>query len=175
MIAGLGDSLTAGWLVEQSFFTMACTALNIRGLNLGMPGNTAKDGLARVYQAFTNQKPSLLLIQFGINDWSINEDLEEFQNNLFSISKIATKNGIKPILLTSCPIEYHPSSLEQYYKQIRLLAKRENIALYDLARCWRQSPNEVGLYMEDGVHPSSLGHKRMANCLIESLKNEDHL
>ncbi|MCP4676115.1 MAG: hypothetical protein GY854_11535 [Deltaproteobacteria bacterium] len=73
-IAGLGDSLTYGWMVRHGFFDRFLDGLETRypdarliRINAGVPGDTAAGGVSRLDRVL-EKKPNLLIVQFALND-----------------------------------------------------------------------------------------------------------
>ena len=106
--------------------------------------------------------------------------LEDFYNNLKSISLKAQNNGATPVLLTS-PIPslekyYIPGSIsplhtihEQYNMTIRELAKNENVPMVDLAL---EFDKYNGLFDDadyDPIHFNARGHRLAAELIARKI------
>lgn len=176
-VAGLGDSLTYGWMVSQGYFERFVLALTARWpdaditcINAGIPGDTALGGLRRI-DAVLNQKPTLVLVQFGLNDLFSGVDPASFEKSYRQIaSRVIDANAI-PILVVSSSL---PNPLEQkkatgYYDIIRHLGKELGLPVAD-TDLHLQNSSEMrdapeNLYLDDGSHPSDQGHRIMADAL----------
>jgi acyl-CoA thioesterase I len=180
-IAGLGDSLTNGWMVSQGFFDgfidklkNALPETKIISHNKGIPGDTAQGGLERLDQIL-KIKPDLLTIQFGINDCFSYHNIGLYYEALEKIIKKTQKNGTVPVPVTSCPLsemlEY--AQVKPFYRAIREIGKDHEVKIADLEKYWLEKAGrgEVNMFLPDGVHPSENGHECMAQGLFEFIFN----
>lgn len=178
-IAGLGDSLTYGWMVRRGFFDRAVDLLagrlpqtQIVRINAGVPGDTAPGGFLRAASALA-AKPDALAIQFGLNDCYAGVSPAEYDAAVRRIADLAARAGAVPILVTSPPtaLPGGPEAMDPYYGALRRLAAERALALADVDAAWRALPPDraTGLYLDDGVHPSDAGHALMADVLLAAL------
>jgi len=146
------------WLQEQ-----LPTILNrkIKIINSGVSGDTTADAKCRLKEDVLDHKPDLVIIQFGVNDQSIRQDLEleramvsleDFTYNiLFLINKIR-KIQANIVLVTPGLILWNDSfrstyfklpyqldkrhglngNLENYVHMIRKIALKEEVTLIDI-------------------------------------------
>jgi acyl-CoA thioesterase-1 len=174
-IAGLGDSLTYGWMVERGFFDRFVDGLaqrfpraSIERQNHGIPGDTSEGGLARLSEVLAWQ-PDVVIIEFGLNDCFLSVPPAEVGRLQSVIAQDVEKAHSQPILCTSCPL-LEPSErkvVEPYYQAIRDAAEKVGAPLADLDLGWRDSsPVVAELFLEDGIHPSDLGHEIMSKVLL---------
>ncbi len=177
-IGGLGDSLTYGWEVERGFFDRFCNGLASRHprtslvrLNEGVPGDTARGGLARL-PAMLSQSPHLLLVQFGLNDMFCGIPVSSYAESLAGIVDQAMEAGVRPWLVVSSPLALprEESLARAYYDAIRELGHDRGVTVADLDAFWRSrfDPGrpEGRLFLADGVHPDDAGHALMADGLL---------
>lgn len=176
-LAGLGDSLTQGWLVKKGFFDRFCDRLSekfsrakIHRINAGIPGDTAAGGLYRLDRLIT-QSPGWVVVQFALNDCYSGIDVSEFEKNIESIAKKLLEKEINPILATSCPVP-DPGFLESadlFYAAIAEVGQRLSVPVARLDEYWKQNQPARGesLYQWDGVHPTDWGHALMAEGLLK--------
>lgn len=174
-IAGLGDSLTYGWMVERGFFDRFVDGLarrfpraSIERQNHGIPGDTSEGGLARLSEVLA-LRPDVVTIEFGLNDCFLSVPPEEVGRLQAVIAQEIEKAHSQPILCTSCPL-LEPSErkvVEPYYQAIRDAAEKVQAPLADLDLGWRDSsPVVAELFLEDGIHPSDRGHEIMSKVLL---------
>jgi lysophospholipase L1-like esterase len=179
VVAGLGDSLTFGWMVRRGFFDRAVDGLGARfpqaaidRINAGVPGDTAPGGFLRAAGVLA-QKPDAIAIQFGLNDCYAGVSVAEYDAAVRRIADLATRAGALPILVTSCPTELPdgPAAMAPYYAALRALAAERTLPLADADAAWRALPpaRTAALYLDDGVHPSDAGHALMADVLLAAL------
>ena len=172
-IAGLGDSLTYGWMVRRGFFDRCVDALSgrfpdvaISRINAGVPGDTAPGGFLRAAGVLA-ARPLAIAIQFGLNDCYSGVSPGEYDAAVRRIADLAVRAGALPILVTSCPTDLDggPAAMDPYYGALRSLAAERSFPLADIDAAWRALPpaRAGALYLEDGVHPSDDGHAFMAD------------
>jgi len=96
----LGDSITEGWHLEQSFPGKPY-------VNRGIGGQTTPQMLVRTYPDVIDLKPAAVIILAGTNDIAQNtgpETLTMVEENLMAITELAQRHGIKVILCAVMPV-----------------------------------------------------------------------
>lgn len=178
VVAGLGDSLTAGWLVHRGFFDRFCDGLAARFpraklecVQAGVPGDTVFDGLDRVDEVIGRQ-PDLVVVQFGINDCFGGVYRHEFQETLGVLVDKLLAAGAQVILATSNPLSdpTDQDAVRHFYTAIREVGRSRGVPVAHLDQLWlahlQAAPGTVGLYQPDGVHPTDEGHEILALGLL---------
>ena len=178
VVAGLGDSLTCGWLVRRSFFERFCDGLEarypaaaLRRVNSGVPGSTALEGLERV-NAVLRHRPQLAMVQFGLNDCFGGVSSSEFRKALGMITDRLLEGEAMVILVTSNP----PSdaagrdAVQHFYEVVREVGLSRGVPVAHLDRIWlahtRRTLGADRVYQIDGVHPTDEGHEILAMGLL---------
>ena len=96
----LGDSITDGWNLAQSFPDKPY-------VNRGISGQTTPQMLVRMYPDVIDLKPAALIILAGTNDISRNtgpETLTMIEENFQAMTELAQAHGIKVILCSVMPV-----------------------------------------------------------------------
>ncbi|MGD0964125.1 MAG: SGNH/GDSL hydrolase family protein [Candidatus Acidiferrales bacterium] len=96
----LGDSITEGWHLDQSFPGKPY-------VNRGIGGQTTPQMLVRMYPDVIDLKPAAVIILAGTNDIAQNtgpETLTMIEENLMAITELAQRHGIKVILSAVMPV-----------------------------------------------------------------------
>jgi hypothetical protein len=96
----LGDSITDGWRLAQSFPDKPY-------VNRGISGQTTPQMLVRMYPDVIDLKPAALIILAGTNDISHNtgpETLTMIEENFQAMTELAQAHGIKVILCSVMPV-----------------------------------------------------------------------
>jgi acyl-CoA thioesterase-1 len=179
VVAGLGDSLTYGWMVRRGFFDRCvdtlsgrCPQAAISRINAGVPGDTAPGGFLRAAGVLA-ARPDAVAIQFGLNDCYSGVSPGEYDGAVRRIADLAVRSGALPILVTSCPTDLKggPEAMDPYYGALRALAAERSFPLADIDAAWRALPpaRASALYLDDGVHPSDEGHAFMADVLLAAI------
>ena len=179
LIAGLGDSLTYGWMVQQGFFDRLGDSLaeaypraNIEYIKDGVPGSMATEGLGRV-DSILREKPDVVIVQFALNDCFSGMSVDEFESAYMSITEKVIAGQAIPILATSCPVmdPVFDRDVAGFYEVIVEIAEQLQVPLADMAAYWRSRQVRLDdvqvLYQSDGAHPTDLGHALMAAGLLE--------
>lgn len=131
-IVAFGDSTTAprGPVIVYEHLLgveLPERGMDARVVNAGVPGNTTEQARARLQKDVLDRKPSLVVVQFGINDSAVqvNADppakgpavaLEKYQDNLREIVRAVRKSGARVILMTPNSMRWTPKFLAFYGK-----------------------------------------------------------
>lgn len=180
-LAGLGDSLTYGWLVQRGFFDRFADGLErrfpkaaLRRSNHGVPGDTAAGGLGRVGHVL-REGPDVVTVQFGLNDLFCGVPPAAFARDMDDIAERILEAGALPVLATSSPLQWpeEQRAAESFYGAIRDIGARRSLPVADCAAHWRASAGPPAawsrLLQDDGVHPTDAGHALMAEALLALL------
>ncbi len=171
VIAGLGDSLTEGWMVSSGFFDRFVAMLaqkypeaRISGITAGVPGDTAAGGLSRI-DCVLVRRPDLVTVQFGINDMYMGESVGVFDESIRAMVGRFQSSGSIPVLTTSCPMksEKDREGIAPFYHAILTAGEDLGAPVADTALYWASHMAcWEGLLQPDGVHPTDEGHRLMA-------------
>jgi acyl-CoA thioesterase-1 len=181
VIACFGDSITAGLGVDPTVNYPADLQheLDTRGYryrvaNLGVSGETTKDGLERVSQVLA-RKPDLVIVEFGGNDGLRGLPAEESQKNLLGIVSALRRGGTKVLLVAiTLPKQYGPDYISRFEAIYPTIAKQANVPLLGFAQFSKGMFAEPSNVQDDGIHPTAAGDaiiaKNVANNLVPMLK-----
>lgn len=162
----IGDSLSVGVGAdkpEEGYVGLLEKRLGIKIVNKGISGNTTGDGLSRLEEDVLEQKPALVIIELGGNDFLRKaEPAEVFANLEKMIDRIQAQQV--PILLLGIQ-----SSLlrDQHEADFRALAERKGTAYV---------PNIVAdvaanqALKADAIHPNSAGYVKLADRIEPELR-----
>ncbi len=95
----MGDSITAGWKLDESFPGKPY-------INRGIGGQTTPQMVVRFRQDVIDLKPKVVIILAGINDIAGNTGpmtLEQTEGNIASMAELARANGIRVVLCSVLP------------------------------------------------------------------------
>jgi lysophospholipase L1-like esterase len=95
----MGDSITQGWKLDESFPGKPY-------INRGIGGQTTPQMVVRFRQDVIDLKPRVVVILAGINDIAGNTGpmtLEQTEGNIASMAELATANGIRVALCSVLP------------------------------------------------------------------------
>jgi lysophospholipase L1-like esterase len=105
----LGDSITDGWKLEESFPGKPY-------VNRGISGQTTPQMLVRMYPDVIDLKPAAMVLLAGTNDIARNtgpSTAEMIQENIMAITELAQQHGIKVLLCSITPISDYPFLAQQ--------------------------------------------------------------
>jgi lysophospholipase L1-like esterase len=165
----LGDSITDGWRLAQSFPDKPY-------VNRGIGGQTTPQMLVRMYPDVIDLKPAALIILAGTNDISRNtgpETIAMIEENFQAMSELAQAHGIKVILCSLTPVSDYtknkqtggrpPADILKLNAWLREYAGRIHGGFADY---YRATVDDKGMlregYSEDGLHPNVKGYELMA-------------
>ena len=164
----MGDSITEGWNLEESFPGKPY-------INRGISGQTSSQMLLRFRQDVIDLKPKVVVILAGTNDIAENTGpvtLEQVEGNLMSMAQLATANHIRVVLCSVLPsVHYwwHPElkdpapRIVALNKWIKAYAAEKGYVYVDYYSAMADAAGGLPKKLSpDGVHPSAAGHAVMA-------------
>lgn len=188
-VVWLGDSITAAYTYGryiETFFLLRRPDLDLTFFNAGIGGHSALDGLNRLDRDVLVHRPTVVVINFGMNDaaYPSTSPHAAFIQNIQTIIARLREGGVKRIIwVEPSPANIagvtSPSKLIDRQKQLERLVSAMQAQAVDadvLKVQWQQplknalaltaSSPDVKL-IPDRIHPSALGHALMA---VEFLK-----
>jgi lysophospholipase L1-like esterase len=162
----LGDSITAGWKLEQSFPGKPY-------INRGISGETSPQMLVRFRQDVIDLHPKAVVILAGTNDIAGNTGpmtLEQTEENLASMADLAMANGIRVVLCSVLPafdFSWNPgqepaSKIATVNEWIKAYAARKSYEYVDYHSAMKDARGGLPPALSrDGVHPLPAGYALM--------------
>jgi lysophospholipase L1-like esterase len=165
----LGDSITDGWRLAQSFPDKPY-------VNRGIGGQTTPQMLVRMYPDVIDLKPAALIILAGTNDISRNtgpQTLSMIEENFQAMTELAQAHGIKVILCSLTPISDYtknkqtvarpPADILRLNAWLREYAAKVHAGFADY---YTATVDDKGMlregYSDDGLHPNLKGYELMS-------------
>ncbi len=171
VIVAFGDSLTAGYGAApgESYPDYLQRDLDQAGYhyriaNLGISGNTTKDGVDRLKDVLA-LKPKVVIVAFGGNDGLRGLPIDATRNNLDQIVSTLTASGSKVVLGgITLPPNYGPDYIRQFNETYALLAKKFHAPLlpFMLIKVY----GTPGSMQSDGIHATAQGNQQVAQNLL---------
>ena len=167
VIACFGDSLTAGYGVDSAdSYPSRLQALldkagyHYRVVNLGISGETTKDGLGRVDRVLALH-PAITVVEFGGNDGLRGVPVASSRANLDAIVDHLRAGGTSVALAgITLPPQFGQAYIQQFNQTYHVVASKYSVPLYPflLQDVWGVS----GSIQQDGVHPTAQGCRQVA-------------
>lgn len=164
----MGDSITQGWNLENSFPGKPY-------INRGISGQTSPQMLVRFRQDVIDLKPKVVVILAGTNDLAGNTGpmtLDESEGNIASMAELADANRIRVVLCSVLPsvgFPWHPGlanpapRIAVLNKWIQAYAVRKGYIYVDYYSAMKdRAGGLLPNLSRDGVHPLPTGYRIMA-------------
>lgn len=170
----VGDSLTAGLgLSAESAYPNVLSDLMTESdiptqiVNAGVSGDTTAGGLRRIDWVIS-QKPDLILIELGANDGLRGIPITEVASNLSEmVDKVQEANIDVMLVGMQIPPNYGKEYARQFKEVFPRVANEQGVPL--LPFLLKDVAGVRDLNQPDGIHPTSKGHKIMAQTVYEFL------
>lgn len=203
--AGKSNVLVKMKPVKDSFnHTVTNFEENIKVINAGVGGNTTVDLLKRVDKDVIAKKPDLVIMMVGTNDMLNTEKLIDYKTysaNLELLIKKIKSCGSKLVLMNPIPadsvylFDRHDKSLfketpnekiDKVGAIVKSLAMQNEVHFYDLNAEFKAMNlplhnqdmfirNQKNSGKKDGVHPTALGYRFIAQNVFHFLKENELL
>jgi acyl-CoA thioesterase I len=171
VIVAFGDSLTAGLGTApgESYpdylqHDLDQAGYQYRVANLGVSGNTTKDGVDRLKDVLA-LKPKVVIVAFGGNDGLRGLPIDATRQNLDQIVSTLTASGAKVVLGgITLPPNYGPDYIKQFNETYALLVKKFHAPLlpFLLIKVY----GTPGSMQADGIHATAQGNQQVARNLL---------
>jgi lysophospholipase L1-like esterase len=187
----LGDSITVAhtWTRNvETYFRLRHPDLQLVFVNSGIGGHTAQDGLNRLQRDVLAHKPSVVLVNFGMNDagYPAGTDGGAFERNMEEIHQRLEASGVRLVAW----IEPSPCDVEGATRKSGVRARDERLASWgphvlgqpkrsgrvvvpwrvpvlEAMSSWRAATGNS--LIPDRIHPSAAAHGVMAAKVLEGL------
>lgn len=175
VIACFGDSLTAGYGVDIDSSYPADlqreldqAGYHYRVVNMGISGDTTKDGLARIDRVIA-LKPAITVVEFGGNDGLRGVPVASSRKNMDEILSRLTTTGTKiAVAGVTLPPQYSAPYIQEFNQTYTLLAKKYSAPLLPFVLQDVYGVN--GSIQQDGIHPTAQGCKQVAKNVFGLIK-----
>jgi acyl-CoA thioesterase-1 len=163
----MGDSITQGWKLDESFPGKPF-------INRGISGQTSPQMLVRFRQDVIDLKPRVVIILAGTNDVAGNTGPmtpEQTESNLASMADLAAENGIRVVLCSVLPafdFPWNPGQepapkIAALNDWIKAYAATKGYVYVDYYSAMKDERGGLPPALsKDGVHPLPAGYAVMA-------------
>lgn len=165
VIVAFGDSITYGTGAsrEQSYPQLLEELVGREVINAGVPGETTAEGLARLPGVLESERPDLLILCLGGNDFLRKLDDGEVEKNLAAMIRLARDRGTEVVLLGVPRVGFTLKTHPLYAR----IAKECNVPLQGKALQRILSDRSL---RSDYIHPNADGYRQLAESVAELLK-----
>ena len=173
----MGDSITEGWHLDQSFPGKPY-------INRGISGQTTPQMLVRFRQDVLELKPKVVVILAGTNDVAGNTGpmtAEQTEGNIQSMAQLAAANGIRVVLCSVLPaahfswapnVEHSADKILAINAWIKSYAAGQGAQYVDYHSAMKDASNGLPPNLsKDGVHPLPAGYAIMAPLVETAIAN----
>ena len=160
----IGDSITARWDLHDFF--------DDNFINKGIKGQTAEQIAARFQSDVIDLKPDSVVILAGTNDVLADGDLTLAHDSITQMVKLASANGIRPIVCTIPPIEGRLDTVLSFNLMLKNDPLLQVSCDYYRALTDANGMPIRGVLNDDGIHPSTFGYVRMTVEIIQVLTGQ---
>ncbi len=174
-IVAFGDSLTAGFGVssDESYPAQLEKQLHEGGfhyevVNAGVSGETSAGGVRRV-EWILKSRPTIVILELGVNDGLRGLPLQQTYSNLRSIIDRLQDEGVVVILAgMRIPPNFGEAYTGEFFEMYERLAQESTLPLIPFLL--EGVAAQPGLNQADGVHPTAKGYIIVAQNVFRTLE-----
>ncbi len=168
VVLALGDSLTAGFGVqeEESFPSRLQLKINqfnlgYKVINAGVSGDTTAGGVRRI-EWLMKHKPNIVILALGANDGLRGLSIKEMRTNLETMIRISHDNNAKVLLAGMKALPNYGEDYQVEFEAVYFdLAKKYDLILLPFLL---EGVAGVREYTRpDGLHPTASGYEIVAD------------
>jgi acyl-CoA thioesterase I len=171
LVVFLGDSLTAGWNIDEGEAYPALIEQKLRDggyavrvQNAGVSGDTAAGGSRRLAWVL-RQKPDVVVVALGANDGLRGLDLAPMEASLREILTGVRASGAQALLVgMKIPPNMGPDYARRFEDIYARLAREQGVPLVPFLL--EGVAGRADILFPDGIHPKPEGHRIMATTVL---------
>ena len=175
VIAAFGDSLTAGFGVEEkeSYPHQLQDLLEERGykyrvVNYGLSGDTTSGGVERVAQVLTD-KPVIVVLELGGNDGLRGLPVKTTTENFEKMIEQFQAAGVKVILAgITLPRNYGMDYIHEFDDMYKALAEKYKVPFIPFLL--EGAAMVPGMMQQDGIHATGKGNRVVALTVLRKVE-----
>ena len=153
-----------------------------RLVNLGISGSLLRDALTQQLPVALDAAPDVVTVWLAVNDFNARVPLEEYQECLNALlGSLATKTSARVLvanvpnlvavpLYDAVPRDVLRAEVARWNATIAAAAERHGATLVDLYELGPELARRPELVGSDGFHPSTEGHRRLAEVMWAAIE-----
>ncbi len=155
--------------IQERFDAEIPPASRYRCINAGINGSDAKSLLPRYRDSWLSMNPDIVVFNLGANDCGLADIDREYPPVLEEFVRLNEQRGITTMfVLEALSWETAPNELETH-EAIRRVASAHGIKVVDTHGHLNRLKDR-GFLWWDHVHPTSFGHRLIADCIYAGLQ-----
>jgi lysophospholipase L1-like esterase len=165
VVLAFGDSITfgTGAAPAESYPAVLEGLIGRRVVNAGVPGETTAEGRERLAGVLDEQRPALMLLCLGGNDFLRHQDEKATADNLRAMVAMARERGI-PVVLIAVPRLGFGLEVPKLYGEIA------DEAAIPLEKKALKKILATASLKSDPIHPNAAGYRMLAEALHRLLR-----
>ena len=183
-IVCLGDSLTTGYnlVPGEGWVDLLNRETPHLWVNAGVAGDTSTRLLVRLQSQALPQKPDMVLFMGGDNDIMLTGSADQAKSAVMAMVHQCVAAGVRPVVGIPYPVRTIPAQWQpvcdmdraleasaEYVRWLRRLTDAISLRRVDFGAAFDVAGNTADLYQRDGMHPSRLGSRVMADAVLHDL------
>ena len=179
----LGDSITYGYGVRRRSVwpSLVAERMGLSIVNAGIPGDTTGGMLARLDRELRTHAPDAILLMGGVNDMLLEGTDLHARSNMFAMLQHVMSAKVTPLIGVCIEISEHVDAswlnlvsfdslshcAASYADWLRRLGVTFRLPVVDFRADFHDAiqKNPHATWFVDGIHPSEIGHRIMADTL----------
>lgn len=174
-IVALGDSLTEGYKVKESYTEILGEFLQTDIKNCG-EGGTRISEISENIDRCVNESTDIVIFWGGANDLKYSPSLEDMVNDFeYAIEQLSDKTVIVLTIPSNIELDNEKQMLRKEFNEY--LKQRDGIRVVDIYEALRDEEDEnkmKDLYHLKGVHLNQLGYYVVANMVYKEVSEIDY-
>ncbi|GAM10397.1 arylesterase [Geobacter sp. OR-1] len=170
VVLAFGDSITfgTGAAPTESYPSVLAGLIGRNVVNAGVPGETTGIAKQRLAATLDENRPALMLLCLGGNDFLQRQDEAQAKANLGEMIAVARNRGVAVVLIGVPKLEFG-LKLPTFYQEI---ARENDIPLESEALKRILSKSSL---KSDAIHPNAAGYRLLAESVAKLLRNSGAL
>ena len=167
-VLALGDSITYGTGAGpgEGYPEKLAALTGLQVVNAGIPGDTAREALARIKAQLAEHQPALMILELGGNDFLRQRQANKVKEDLRSMIRSAREAGVEVLLVAVPRLSLARAQLGMLEDSViyRELADEEGVSLFadELSAILSEDALRA-----DRIHPNAAGYEQLARSLAD--------